>query len=53
MMISERDPIPSKVMYWANAHPEWPETLKAAVAPPAMFVMAVDAMASGIAEHGA
>ncbi|SFH92422.1 hypothetical protein [Methylobacterium brachiatum] len=44
---------PSKIMSWANAHPEWPETLKEAVAQPAMFVMTVDAVASAIAEHSA
>jgi len=39
-------------MAWVDAHPEWPETLKAAIAQPATFAMTVDAMASGIAEHG-
>lgn len=39
----------SKIMAWNSAHPEWPETLKAAVEEPAMFARTVETMAADIA----
>ena len=41
---------PSKIISWTTAHPEWPDTLKATVAEPAMFARTVEAMAAAIAE---
>ena len=41
---------PSKIISWAAAHPEWPDTLKATIAEPAMFTRTVEAMAAAIAE---
>ncbi len=43
----------SKILSWTSAHPEWPDTLKTAVAEPAKFVMTVDAMATAIAAAAA
>jgi hypothetical protein len=38
-----------RIVAWASQHPEWPETLKAALGKPALFAATADAMADAIA----
>ena len=41
---------PSRIISWTSVHPDWPDTLRAAVAEPAKFTRTVEAMAAAIAE---
>lgn len=38
-----------RIVAWASRHPDWPDTLKAALAKPAQFARTADAMADAIA----